>query len=114
MLLEDQRNIHEELERLEDAIADRLLEDPPHIRDRLARDHDVAQFLRQIEERSGRLMSIYQDADGKLDDEVRNLTLGDPMESFAREVSNIKAYHSKYTNMPVENLEKAYKRRSPE
>ena len=31
MLLEDQRNIHEELERLEDAIADRLLEDPPHV-----------------------------------------------------------------------------------
>ncbi|KAL1593706.1 Pre-mRNA-splicing factor sap61 [Paraconiothyrium brasiliense] len=114
MLLEDQRNIHEELERLEDAIADRLLEDSPQIRDRLARDHDVAQFLRQIEERSGRLISIYQDVDGKKDDEIRNLTLGDPMESFMREIANIKAYHEKYTNLPVENLEKAYKRRSPE
>lgn len=31
MLLEDQRQIHEDLERLEDAIADRLLEDPPHV-----------------------------------------------------------------------------------
>ncbi|KAF1969649.1 hypothetical protein BU23DRAFT_512806 [Bimuria novae-zelandiae CBS 107.79] len=114
MLLEDQRNIHEELERLEDAIADRLLEDPPQIRDRLARDHDVAQYLGQIEECSGRLLSIYEDVDGKQEDEVRNLTLGDPMESFSREIANIKAYHGKYPNLPVENLEKAYKRRSPE
>lgn len=84
------------------------------VRDRLARDHHVAQFLRQIEERSATLISIYKDVDGKKDDEVRNLTLGDPMESFAREIANIKAYHEKYPNQPVENLEKAYKRRSPE
>jgi len=30
MLLEDQRQLHEDLERLEDAAAERLLEDPPH------------------------------------------------------------------------------------
>jgi splicing factor 3A subunit 3 len=30
MLLEDQRLLHEDLERLEDAAADLLLEDPPH------------------------------------------------------------------------------------
>jgi splicing factor 3A subunit 3 len=32
MLLEDQRHIHEDLERLEDAAADLLLDDPPHVR----------------------------------------------------------------------------------
>lgn len=31
MLLEEQRLIHEDLERLEEAIADRLLEDPTHV-----------------------------------------------------------------------------------
>jgi splicing factor 3A subunit 3 len=31
MILEDQRQTHEDLERLEDAIAERLLEDPPHV-----------------------------------------------------------------------------------
>jgi splicing factor 3A subunit 3 len=31
MLLEEQRQIHEDLERLEDASADLLLEDPPHV-----------------------------------------------------------------------------------
>jgi hypothetical protein len=30
-LLEEQRQIHEDLERLEDASADLLLEDPPHV-----------------------------------------------------------------------------------
>jgi hypothetical protein len=32
MLLEDQRDIHEDLERLEEAIAERLLDDPKHVR----------------------------------------------------------------------------------
>jgi splicing factor 3A subunit 3 len=31
MLLEDQRQLHEDLERLEDAAAERLQEDPPHV-----------------------------------------------------------------------------------
>lgn len=131
MLLEDQRQIHEDLERLEDAIAERLLEDPPHvgipivavstlmltprqIRDRLARDHDVARFLEQIEYQSNRLITIYEDVEGKKDEEMRTLTLGDPMESFMKEIASIKDFHRRYPNEPVENLERAYKRRSPE
>ncbi|KAF1847700.1 uncharacterized protein K460DRAFT_392979 [Cucurbitaria berberidis CBS 394.84] len=114
MLLEDQRQLHEDLERLEDAIAERLLEDPPHIRNRLARDHDMARFLEQIESQSNRLLPIYQDVDGAKEDEVRALTHGDPMESFMREIASIKEFHARYPNEPVENLEKAYKKRSPE
>jgi splicing factor 3A subunit 3 len=130
MLLEEQRQIHEDLERLEDASADLLLEDPPHvsestrlvalrllthqIRDRLARDHDIARFLEQIESQSNRLLNIYQDVDSAKEDEVRNLTLGDPMESFMKEIANIKDFHRRYPNEPVENLEKAYKKRLPE
>jgi len=114
MLLEDQRQLHEDLERLEDAAAERLLEDPPHIRDRLARDHDIARFLEQIETQSSRLFTIYKDVDGTKDDQVRALTLGDPMESFMKEVASIRDFHSRYPNEPVENLEKAYKKRAPE
>ncbi|KAF2851974.1 hypothetical protein T440DRAFT_516939 [Plenodomus tracheiphilus IPT5] len=114
MLLEDQRQLHEDLERLEDAVAERLLEDPPHIRDRLARDHDIARFLEQIETQSSRLLSLYQDVDGKKEDEIRSLTLGDPMDTFMKEIASIKDFHARYPNEPVENLEKAYKKRSPE
>ncbi|KAJ4377309.1 Pre-mRNA-splicing factor sap61 [Neocucurbitaria cava] len=114
MLLEDQRQIHEDLERLEQAIAERLLEDPTHIRDRLARDHDIARFLEQIEAQSRRLLVLYEDADSRRAEEMRNLTLGDPMESFMKEVAAINDFHRRYPNEPVENLEKAYKKRSPE
>ena len=31
MLLDEQRQLHEELERLEDGVAEQLLEDPPHV-----------------------------------------------------------------------------------
>ncbi len=131
MLLEDQRQIQEELERLEDAIADLLLEDPPHVyipailitallltsrqtRDRLARDHDISRYLQQIESQSGRLLTIYQDVDGTKEDEMRQLALGDPMESFMKEVASIKSFHARYPDYPVENMEKAYKKRLPE
>jgi hypothetical protein len=33
MLLDEQRQIHEDLERLEDAVAERFLEDPPHVKE---------------------------------------------------------------------------------
>ncbi|PSN75302.1 hypothetical protein BS50DRAFT_541244 [Corynespora cassiicola Philippines] len=114
MLIEDQRLIHEDLERLEDAIAERLLEDPPHTRDRLARDHDIARFLEQIHIQSGRLIDLYKDADGALEQEVRDLAHGDPMESFMREITEIRDFHRRYPNEPVQNLERAYKRRTPE
>lgn len=131
MLLEDQRQLHEDLERLEDAAAERLLEDPPHvsdtfapmvtllltcrqIRDRLARDHDIARYLEQMESQSSRLLKIYEDVDGKREDEVRSLTHGDPMDSFMQQIAEIRDFHNRYPNEPVENLEKAYKKRSPE
>lgn len=84
------------------------------IRDRLARDHDLSRFLGQIESQSSRLLTIYQDVDSKKEDEVRGLTLGDPMESFMKEIASIKDFHGRYPNEPVENLEKAYKKRSPD
>lgn len=114
MLLEDQRLIHEDLERLEDAIADRLLEDPKHIRDRLARDHDINAFLAHIENESGRLLKIYEDPEKEKDTETRAISTGDTMSSFMKELDSIKDHYRRYPAEPVENLEKAYKNRTPE
>lgn len=130
MLIEEQRQAHEDLERLEEAIAQRLLDDPPQVcgppkpsshgkltrqqRDRLARDHEIAGFIDQFEAQSKRLLEIYRDVDGTRADEVRALTQGDPMETFLSAVGEIKDFHSRYPNEPVENLEKAYKKRAPE
>jgi splicing factor 3A subunit 3 len=68
----------------------------------------------QIEGQSTRLRKIYEDKDSALKEEVRNISLGDPMESFMKEIANIKDFHRRYPNEPVENLEKAYKKRLPE
>ena len=129
MLLEDQRFLHEDLERLEQAISDRIAEDPRQvgrlpgnlrailtftkIRDRLNRDHQVAGFLSRIQEQSKRLFEIYNDTEGIRAKEVQAISTGDPFDEFYRQLSDIKDFHRKYPNEPVENLERVYKRRAP-
>lgn len=130
MLLEDQRSLHEDLERLEQAISDRVAEDPRNvcslrttlkssltrsqIKDRLNRDHQVNGFLTRIQEQSKRLLDIYKDADGLRLKEVQSLSTGDPLEEFYKQFEQVKDFHRRYPNEPVENLERAYKRRRPD
>jgi splicing factor 3A subunit 3 len=127
MVLEEQRLLHEDLERLEQAIADRVLDDPKHvsnptfvqahlmfcqIRDRLNRDHQIATFLSRIQSQSKRLLAIYKDEDGAKDAEIQSISTGDPFEEFYKQYSEIRDFHKRYPNEPVENLERAYKRRA--
>ncbi|KAI1613228.1 hypothetical protein EDD37DRAFT_338906 [Exophiala viscosa] len=114
MLLEDQRFLHEDLERLEQAIAERVAEDPRNIKDRLNRDHQINNFLTRIQEQSKRLLDIYKDAEGLRLKEVQSLSTGDPLEEFYKQLEEVKDFHRRYPNEPVENLERAYKRRRPE
>ena len=111
MLIEDQRFIHEDLERLEQGISDRIAEDPRNIKDRLNRDHQIAGFLTRIQEQSQRLIDIYQDAQGLRQQEVQSITTGDPFDEFYKQLEEVKDFHRRYPNEPVENLERAYKRR---
>ena len=113
MVLEEQRNLHEDLERLEQAISDRVSEDSRHIRDRLNRDHQIGSFLTRIQDQSKRLRSIYEDADQARTKEIQAISTGDPFESFYKQISEIKSFHRRYPNEPVENLERAYKKRQP-
>lgn len=131
MILEDQRFIHEDLERLEQGISDRLAEDPRNvshsersdhfsidktieqIKDRLNRDHQIAGFLARIHEQSQKLLEVYKDAEGLRTAEVQSLSAGDPMEDFYKQLEEVKDFHRRYPNEPIENLERAYKRRHP-
>ena len=130
MLLEEQRFLHEDLERLEQGISDRVAEDPRHvlytpksytrncsfafqIRDRLNRDHQISGFLHRIQEQSKRLLDIYKDADGLRTREIQSLSTGDPFDEFYKHFNGIKDFHRRYPNEPVENLERAYKRKAP-
>ncbi|CCX09206.1 hypothetical protein FPQ18DRAFT_378097 [Pyronema domesticum] len=113
-ILEEQRSLCEDLERLEQACADRILEDPKNVRDRLARDHQITKFVDRFQQQSQRLVEIKKDKDGALQKEIDSLTTHDPFEEFYKQLNTIKNFHRRYPNEPVENLERAYKRRPTE
>ncbi|MGG6497412.1 UNVERIFIED_CONTAM: hypothetical protein NY603_31270, partial [Bacteroidetes bacterium 56_B9] len=45
--------------------------------------------------------------------EIQSISTGEPLEEFYKQLGEIKAFHQKYPNEPVENLERAYKRKAP-
>ena len=81
------------------------------IKDRLNRDHQVNGFLTRIQEQSKRLLDIYRDTDGTRLREVQSLSTGETFDEFYKEFEKVKEHHRQYPNEPVENLERAYKRR---
>ncbi|KAF7884852.1 hypothetical protein EAF00_010670 [Botryotinia globosa] len=113
MILEEQRFLHEDLERLEQGIADRVAEDPKQVRERLNRDHQIGHFLGRIQDQSKRLLDIYKDVDGVRSKEIQSISTGEPLEEFYKQLGEIKSFHQRYPNEPVENLEKAYKKKAP-
>lgn len=78
------------------------------------RDHQIASFLDRIHDQSQRLLSIYKDADGTREKEIQSISTGDPLKEFYSRFSEIKEFHRRYPNEPVENLEKAYRIREGE
>jgi len=115
MLLEEQRFLHEDLERLEQAIADRITSEPRNPRDRLARDHEISTFLENISSQSAKLIDLYKDADASRSREIQQIGSGDAMDEFYKQLAAIKSHHAQYTSQPVENLERAYKpKRGPD
>ena len=64
-------------------------------------------------EQSKRLLEIYQDVEGLRQKEIQTIGTGDQFEEFYKQLADIKDFHKRYPNEPVENLERAYKRRQP-
>ena len=83
------------------------------MRDRLNRDHQISGFLSRIQEQSKRLRDIYNDAEGARTREIQTISIGDPFDEFYKQLGEIKDFHRRYPNEPVENLERAYKRKAP-
>ncbi|CCF33665.1 splicing factor 3a [Colletotrichum higginsianum] len=113
-IIEEQRYLHEDLERLEQGIADRISEEPKHIRDRLNRDHEIGQLLDQIQTQSVKLLDIYRDADGQRSREIQNIGTGDPFEEFYGQLKDAREHHAKYPNEQAENSEVRYRVKKPD
>ncbi|CAN8095869.1 unnamed protein product [Discula destructiva] len=111
MLLEEQRYIAEDLERLEQGIADRMGEEPRQIRERLDRDHEVSQLLDQIQKQSAEMLSLYHDVNGLRSKEVLQIGSGDPFDEFYKQVNAVKEHHARYPNEQAENSETRYRPR---
>ena len=69
--------------------------------------------MTRIHEQSQRLLGFYKDVEGLRAKEVQALSTGDPMEEFYKQLEEVKDFHRRYPNEPIENLERAYKRRYP-
>ncbi|KAF7563181.1 hypothetical protein G7046_g991 [Stylonectria norvegica] len=109
LILEEQRYIHEDLERLEQGIADRIRDEPKHIRDRLNRDHEISQLLDQIQVQSTNLLGIYKDESGARSNEVQQIGTGDAFEEFYKQLKDVRDHHARYPNEQAENSEQRYK-----
>lgn len=59
------------------------------------------------------MLEIYNDADGSRSKEIQSISTGEPLEEFYKQLGEIKSFHQRYPNEPVENLERAYKKRNP-
>jgi splicing factor 3A subunit 3 len=79
------------------------------IRNRLVRDHEIATFLSRIQEQSERGLHIYNNEQEAMTQEVQEISTGDPFEDFYKRLAEVRDFHKRYPNEPVENLERAYK-----
>ncbi|KAM0433927.1 hypothetical protein ACHAPT_003871 [Fusarium lateritium] len=113
LVLEEQRYIHEDLERLEQGIADRIRDEPKHIRDRLNRDHEISQLLDQIQVQSNNLLDIYKDENGVRSQEIQQIGTGDPFDEFYKQLKDVRDHHARYPNEQAENSEQRYKVKRP-
>ncbi|KAL9091035.1 MAG: hypothetical protein Q9159_001661 [Coniocarpon cinnabarinum] len=113
MYAEDQRFLHEDIERLEEAITTRYLHPPTNLKDERITEHEIADFLDRIQTQSQRLRTLYDDVQNARAAEVQRIGTGDVMDTFMQEYRNVKEYHRRYPGAPVEHLERSYQRRPP-
>ncbi|CAK7226807.1 Pre-mRNA-splicing factor sap61 [Sporothrix bragantina] len=113
MILEEIRYILEDLERLEQAVVDRLVDEPTQVRDRLNREHEVAQLLDHMQTQSGEALRLYGDARDLRSDEVHLIGTGDdgPLGLFYNQINETLAYHQRYPTDQIDQPEQRYRPR---
>ena len=68
----------------------------------------MANLLRKVTEQGRVLQSLYRDEDGARRREVEALQSADEFKEFDKQLKDIKNFHQRYPNQPVEDLERAY------
>ncbi|POR33745.1 Uncharacterized protein TPAR_06016 [Tolypocladium paradoxum] len=109
LVVEEERYIHEDVERIEASIADRVRDDPKHIRNLLNRDHEIAQLLDQIQAQAKHLQGIFNDDVGSTTRDLEQLGAGDSFGEFYSQLNELRDHHARYPNEQAENSEQRYK-----
>lgn len=94
-LLEETRQLHEDMERLERLIVKEFKIDANTHKDKLLQTYRARQMLELMQQRSKALLSIYEDADGARKEEIANLRGDNPFAIFYDRLKEVKEYHRK-------------------
>ncbi|KAG0233238.1 hypothetical protein BGW42_007551 [Actinomortierella wolfii] len=102
---EHQRQVHEEVDRLEQAVVDQFMLNPKTHRERLFRDLTVDGYLDRIQAGNKTLLAIYKDEDGMRKKEIDKISGANEFEEFYNRLRIIKDHHRRYPNETVEPME---------
>ncbi|KAF9586097.1 Splicing factor 3A subunit 3 [Lunasporangiospora selenospora] len=104
-VLETQRRLHEEIDRLEQAIVVQFMENPKTLKDHLLQEHAVNVYMERITSRSTELSAIYKDEDETRKKEMDALSGANEFSEFYSRLKKIKSHHHRFPNEEVEPME---------
>jgi len=98
-VLEQQRRLHEERERVEDALMKERMLKKSNVRDQINSKHRMKGLLDRSMECAERLVALYEDRDGLRQEEISALSGPDEFAEFYRRLKQVKDFHRRYPIM---------------
>ncbi|KAG0003836.1 hypothetical protein BGZ80_005727, partial [Entomortierella chlamydospora] len=108
-----QRRLHEEIDRLEQAIVDQFMLNPKTHKERLLQEHTVDGYLDRISARSKDLQVLYKDEDGSRKKEMDAISGTNEFGEFYNRLKKVKDHHRRYPNEAVEPMELEFMDQQP-
>jgi splicing factor 3A subunit 3 len=93
-ILEDQRRLHEERERLENAVVKEKMLKKNAVREKINSEHRMKYLIGRSVECSKQLLSMYGDQDSVRHDEIESMSGSDQFKEFYRRLKRINEYYS--------------------
>ncbi|XP_033635336.1 splicing factor 3A subunit 3-like [Asterias rubens] len=113
-ILEQQRRLHEEKERIIEAMVKETLHKKSSNREQINSDHRTKKLLDKHMENTAKLRDIYEDKDGLRKEEVMALSGPNEFQEFYARLKTIKDFHRKHPNEIAVPLSHEYERMDEE
>ena len=109
-VLEQQRRLHEERERIEDGLMREKMLKKNTVRERINCEHRMSQLLDRSTACATKLISLYEDKDGLRQEEIMAMSGMDEFAEFYRKLKQLRDHHKKYADDTEEPLEMEFLR----